>query len=90
MHPPLEVDVENGDQLITAGGIVVSTHRGKERWDVDIGADDGIQDPFKAEVSDAFETFLERVDTRYGDGVVWREALAGKETEQGRFAGAIC
>jgi len=68
---------------------VVPAHGGKERRDIDVGADDGVEHPFEAEIGDAFKGGAEGVDAADGDGRCGCEALAGEEAQEGGFAGAI-
>lgn len=68
---------------------MVPTHGGKEGRDIDVGADDGVEDPFEAEIGDAFEGGAEGVDAADGDGRCGCEALAGEQAQEGSFAGAV-
>lgn len=90
MHAPAEVDVENGDEFVLAGRVVSAPDRVEQGGDVDVGADDGVEHPFEAEVGDAFEAFFEGVDAGDGDGGGWGEPFAGEEAEERGFAGAVC
>jgi hypothetical protein len=89
VHPPAEVDVEDADEFSPTFGIVLPADGVEEGGDVDVGADDGVEHPFEAEVGDAFEAFFEGVDARDGDGGGGGEAFAREEAEESRFAGAI-
>lgn len=89
VHAPRQVDVKDVDELVAAFRVVLSAD-GVEQCDhVDVGADDGVQDPFQAEVGYAFEAVLERVDAGDRDGVRGGHAFTGEEAEEGGFAGAV-
>ena len=90
MHAPADVDVEDPDELVAPGGVMRAADGVKEGGDVDVGADDGVEDPFEAKVRYPFEAGGEGVDARDGDRGGGREALAGEEAEEGSFAGAVC
>ena len=68
---------------------MVPAHRGKERRHVDVGTDDGVEDPLETKVGDAYEGGAEGVDATDGDGGRGCEALAGEEAQQGGFARAV-
>ncbi|KAK4670341.1 LOW QUALITY PROTEIN: uncharacterized protein QC763_0041790 [Podospora pseudopauciseta] len=51
VHPPPGIDVENGDELVTTVGVLVPADGAEELVDADVGADDGVEDPFQAEVT---------------------------------------
>ena len=78
MHAPSKVDVENLDEFVASLGVRISTHGTKQRWNIDVGADDGVQYPFGAEVCNTAEISGERVETIDGDGISWSEAFTGK------------
>lgn len=89
MEAPGQVDVEDLDELVAAGVVVVAADGGEERGDGDVAADDGVEDPFGAEVGDAFEGGGEGVDVGDFDRGAGGHALAGEEAEEGGFAGAV-
>ncbi|KAJ6438575.1 microsomal signal peptidase subunit [Purpureocillium lavendulum] len=89
VHAPVGVDVEHGDELIATGGEGVAADGAEQLDDANVVADDGVEDPFEAEVGDALERLLEGVDAADGDGVAGREALAGEEPQQRRLARAV-
>ena len=89
MHAPCEIDVKHLNKLIPSLRVVLAANGVEEGNDVDIGANDGVQDPLEAEVSDALETLLERVDACNGDGVGRGHALTGEQAQKSRLTGAI-
>lgn len=75
MHAPVCIDVEDFNELVTAIGIVVAANALEELLDTDIGADDGIEDPFEAEVGYAFGALFEGVEAANLDCARWRKAF---------------
>ena len=68
---------------------MVPADGGEEGRDVDVGAHDGVQDPFQAEVGYALKAVFEGVDAGDGNGGGWGETFAGEESKERGFAGAI-
>lgn len=89
VHAPARVNVQEGDELVAPRGEGVAANGGEQRGDVDVGAHDGVEDPFGAEVRDAFEARGEGVDAGDKDGAAGAEALAGEQAEEGGLAGAV-
>lgn len=46
VHPPVDVDIEDTDQLVSACGVCIAADAGEEFVDVDVVAHDWVQDPF--------------------------------------------
>ena len=90
VHAPAQVDVEDADELVAAARVVGAADGGEQRRHVDVGPHDRVEDPFKAEVGDAFERGAERVDAADRDRRRGREPLARQEPQERRLAGAIC
>jgi hypothetical protein len=89
MHPPPQIDVQNADERVPARRVVVPADGGEEFRNRDVGADDGIQDPFEAQVGGVFQAGAEGVDAADEDGRVRRQAFARQETEECGFAGTV-
>lgn len=89
MHSPSEVNVEDVDEFISTVGVVFSADGIEEDGDGNVGADDGVQDPFQAQIGNAFETGRKRVDAGNCDGLGGSETLSGEKPEQGGFACSI-
>ena len=89
MHAPADVDVEDADELVAAGGVVRPADGVQEGRHVDVGPHDGVEGPFQAEVGHPFETGGEGVDAADGDRGGGREPLAGEEAQEGGFAGTV-
>ena len=89
MHAPLQVNVQHRDQLIAPLRVRVAADGAQQLPHADVGAHDGVQDPFEPEVGHAREVLFEGVEAGDGDGVGGGEALAGEEAEEGGFAGAV-
>ena len=68
---------------------MVAPHGGEEGGDINVGTDDGIQDPFETEVGDAFQAVFEGVVARDGDGRGWGKTFAREEAEESCLAGAV-
>jgi len=89
VHAPPQVDVEDTDELVAAVGVVRAADGGEESGHVDVGAYDGVEDPFDAEVGHAGEGVGEGVEGGDGYGGRGGHAAAGEEAEEGCFAGAV-
>jgi len=89
VHAPIGVDVEDVDELVATFGVVVTTNGGEEGWDGDVGADDWVENPFYAEIGDAFEGVGEGVQAGDCDGVGWGHAFAREKAEEGCFACSV-
>lgn len=76
VHAPAQVDVEDGDELVAARGVVVAADRREQRRHVHVRPHDRVQHPLEAEVGHALERGGEGVDARDGDGRGGCEALA--------------
>lgn len=46
MHPPVDVDIEDTDQLVSARGVCIAADAGEKFVHVDVIAHDRVQDPF--------------------------------------------
>lgn len=62
MHAPAWIDVEDTQELVATGWVGVAPDGGEESRHVDVGPDYGVEDPFRAEIRNTFETLEERVD----------------------------
>jgi len=89
VHAPICVDVEDVDEFVATLRVVVTADGGEEGWDGNVGADDRIQDPFYAEIGDAFEGVGERVQAGDCDGVGGGHAFAREETEECCFTCSV-
>lgn len=69
MHAPTEINVKDLDEFVATSGIGVSPNTGEESRDIDVGADDWVEDPFDAEIRYASEIRGEGVEAVDGDGV---------------------
>lgn len=76
VHPPGKVDVEDGNELIAARGVVRAAHGIEQRGHIDVGSHDGVEDPFEAEICHALEAMLERVNPGDADGRGWGQSFA--------------
>lgn len=59
---------------------MVSTHALEELLDTNVGAYDGVQDPFQAEVCDAVGVFFEGIQAADFDGAGGCKALAREKS----------
>lgn len=89
VHAPVGVNVKHQDKLLATLRVRVAADGGQQLIDTNVGADDGVQDPFEAKVGDALQALFEGIDTADGDGVTGGKALAGEETEECRLACSI-
>lgn len=89
MHAPPQVDVEDVHELGAAVGEGAAADAVEQGGHVDVGAHDGVEDPFETQVGDALEAGGEGVDAGDGDGVGGGEAFAAQEAEERGFAGAV-
>jgi hypothetical protein len=89
MHAPAKIYIEDFHELVATVWEVVAANGGEESGHVNIGADDGIEHPFYAEICHAFKAVFEGVHAADYDCPRGSEAFAGEETEERAFAGAI-
>lgn len=46
MHAPVDVNIEDADELVAARGVCVPADTGEQLVHVDVVPDDGVEDPF--------------------------------------------
>jgi hypothetical protein len=89
VHAPVGVDIEHGYELISTIGVRITADRAKQLVDANVSSDNRVENPFKTEISDSLETFLERVNSTDRDGITGCKALASEETKQSRLTSTV-
>jgi hypothetical protein len=69
VHAPVGVDIEHSYELISTLGVSIATDGAEKLIDTNIVANNGVEDPLEAEISDTLETLLEGINSADGDGV---------------------
>ena len=68
MHSPAEINVQDTDELVAPLGKCVTADGRQEGGYIDVGSDDGVENPFHAKVCNALQSLFEWVKTGDCDG----------------------